>query len=112
MNKLISGYNDEQQRLNNKNNNDKFSKADKLYQIKDDPIKSEPLIAGSFKIPESEYKTVSNIIRTLVNCDLNKVKQSEVFRMGLIALSNMKEEELVEIYKGLTKLKTGGKKSD
>lgn len=110
MNKLVSGYNDEQRKLNNQNNDDKFSKADKLYQIKDDTIKSEPLVAGSFKVPESEYKIVPNVIRTLVNCDLNKVKQSEVFRMGLIALANMKEEELVGIYKKLTKLKTGSKK--
>ena len=86
----------------------KFENADKFYQDKVQLEKPKvKLITSTFKVPEGEFNIVNKIIKILVNRNITNIKQTEVFRMALIALDELPSDRVIEIYNNLLKIKTG-----
>lgn len=64
------------------------------------------IVKDSFTIPEEEYSLISKCQEKLLN--YKKVfNKSEIIRLGLIALNNLKDEEILKLSEGLLRIKTG-----
>ena len=94
---------------------DKFERADAYFNNKtltdrsvDEVIepKKAKVIRDSFTFPEEDYKLIKNLRdRCLKNATM--ANKSEILRAGLITLTNLTDEELVEAIASLPKVKTG-----
>lgn len=111
--KLKLGVNEERKTLTDKNfsinaienvEKDKFNKANEFFNVK--AVKPK-LITLTIKVTEDEWDTISAIIKLLVKNDFVNVKQTEIIRMGVKALSNLTEIEQEEVYRQLIKFKPG-----
>lgn len=64
------------------------------------------IVKDSFTIPEEEYSLISKCQEKLLN--YKKVfNKSEIIRLGLIALNNLKDEEILKLSEALLRIKTG-----
>ena len=72
-------------------------------QVKDEKPK---VVRDSFTMPESDYDLLSAIRQRCLISAVN-VNKGEVVRAGLHALQNMPDEQLLQLMKGLEKVKTG-----
>lgn len=64
------------------------------------------LVRDSFKFPQQEYIAFHALKARCLKSGL-VVKKSELVRAGLIGLSHLTDEQLVEVISSLEKLKTG-----
>ena len=95
---------------------DRFLAADSLFNDFSESQKSTALetkinvIRDTFTLPESDYNLI-NICKTkLLENKINATK-SEIIRAGLILLNKLTEEELVNSYKLVNKIKIGRPKN-
>jgi len=70
---------------------------------KDKPPK---LVRDSYTIPDSEYKNLEKLKARCLKLETN-VKKSELLRAGLLALSNMDDDKLLQAINSVERLKTG-----
>lgn len=68
--------------------------------------KKPKVIRDSFTIPNDDYELISETRQRCLQSAVN-VTKSEVIRAGLHALQQLNDEELVQVFGGLEKIKTG-----
>ncbi len=73
-------------------------------------VKPEKVIRDSFTLPARGYELIAAIRQRGLNSALN-ITKSEVIRAGLHVLHELSEEELVQVFEGLEKIKTGRPKA-
>lgn len=73
-------------------------------------VKPEKVIRDSFTLPSGDYELIAAIRQRCLNSALN-VNKSEVIRAGLHFLNKVSDEELMQVFKGLEKIKTGRPKA-
>ena len=89
---------------------DRFLAADNLFNDSSESQKSTTLetkinvIRDTFTLPESDYNLI-NI------CNKISATKSEIIRAGLILLNKLTDEELVNCYKLVNKIKIGRPKN-
>jgi hypothetical protein len=66
----------------------------------------ERVIRDSFTLPSSDYELISTIRKRCLKAGVS-VTKSEVMRAGLHALQELPNQDLLEVFKGLAKIKTG-----
>ncbi len=69
-------------------------------------VKPEKVIRDSFTLPSEDYELIAAIRQRCLNSALN-VNKSEVIRAGLHFLNKVSDEELMQVFEGLEKIKTG-----
>jgi hypothetical protein len=68
--------------------------------------KKDRVIRDSFTLPSGDYELIAAIRQRCLNSAIN-INKSEVIRVGLHALMEMPEEDLVSLVNNLEKVKTG-----
>lgn len=95
---------------------DRFLAADNLFNDSRELLKPTVLeekinvIRDTFTLPESDYRLISICKTKLLENKISATK-SEVIRAGLIILSKLTEEELINAYKLVSKIKIGRPKN-
>jgi len=98
----------------------RFEKAESLLgekpQVSDQPVavapvvqelpKKERVIRDSFTLPSGDYELIAAVRQRCLNSAIN-INKSEVIRVGLHALMEMSEEDLIELVNNLEKVKPG-----
>lgn len=93
----------------------RFEKAEAVFSKKKSapPPREQPprngagkVIRDSFTIPDGEYALISGIRKRCMKSGVSANK-SEVLRAGLAVLNAMKDRELVKVFEGLSRVKTG-----
>jgi hypothetical protein len=69
----------------------------------------EKVVRESFSLPESDYRLIGELQERALDLRL-RISKSELFRAGLRALAQMKDEQLKEIFAEVEKLKPGRRK--
>jgi hypothetical protein len=114
-------YSLEQERKASKNKTekyieDRFLAADNLFNDSSESQKSTTLetkinvIRDTFTLPESDYNLI-NICKTKLLENKISATKSEIIRAGLILLNKLTDEELVNCYKLVNKIKIGRPKN-
>jgi hypothetical protein len=67
---------------------------------------ADKVIRDSFTIPDGEYALISGIRKRCMKAGVSANK-SEVLRAGLAVLNAMQDRELVKVFEGLARVKTG-----
>lgn len=70
------------------------------------PKAKKKVIRDSFTIPNDDYELISETRQRCLQSAVN-VTKSEVIRAGLHALQRLNDEELVQVFAELEKIKTG-----
>ena len=95
---------------------DRFLAADNLFNDSSEFQKSTTLetkinvIRDTFTLPESDYNLI-NICKTKLLENKISATKSEIIRAGLILLNKLTDEELVNCYKLVNKIKIGRPKN-
>ncbi|MCF8494991.1 MAG: hypothetical protein K9G65_06355 [Rickettsiaceae bacterium] len=95
---------------------DRFLAADNLFNDSSESQKSTTLetkinvIRDTFTLPESDYNLI-NICKTKLLENKISATKSEIIRAGLILLNKLTDEELVNCYKLVNKIKIGRPKN-
>ena len=95
---------------------DRFLAADNLFNDSSEFQKSTTLetkinvIRDTFTLPESDYNLI-NICKTKLLENKISATKSEIIRAGLILLNKLTDEELVNSYKLVNKIKIGRPKN-
>jgi len=95
---------------------DRFLAADNLFNDSSESQKSTTLetkinvIRDTFTLPESDYNLI-NICKTKLLENKISATKSEIIRAGLILLNKLTDEELVNSYKLVNKIKIGRPKN-
>jgi hypothetical protein len=89
----------------------RFQRADTELARKSAAKREEPQSAGkvirdSFTMPLSDRELIQTIKKRCMRAGVDTNK-SEILRAGLAALDTMHDKELVALFEGLTKVKTG-----
>ena len=96
---------------------DRFLAADNLFNDSSEFQKSTTLetkinvIRDTFTLPESDYNLI-NICKTKLLENKISATKSEIIRAGLILLNKLTDEELVNSYKLVNKIKIGRPKNN
>ena len=95
---------------------DRFLAADNLFNDSSESQKSTTLetkinvIRDTFTLPESDYNLIKICKTKLLENKISATK-SEIIRAGLILLNKLTDEELVNCYKLVNKIKIGRPKN-
>ena len=95
---------------------DRLLAADNLFNDSSESQKSTTLetkinvIRDTFTLPESDYNLI-NICKTKLLENKISATKSEIIRAGLILLNKLTDEELVNCYKLVNKIKIGRPKN-
>ena len=95
---------------------DRFLAADNLFNDSSESQKSTTLetkinvIRDTFTLPESDYNLIKICKTKLLENKISATK-SEIIRAGLILLNKLTDEELVNSYKLVNKIKIGRPKN-
>lgn len=88
-------------------NGDKFAAADKYFT--EDKEDTE-LVLVSVKLAPQDNQIVRKLTKVLTMRDFTKVKQSEIIRLGLSMLAELSDDQIVEKFIALPKIKPGPNK--
>ena len=72
----------------------------------EDSERPATVVRDSFTMPQDDYALISQTRQRSLKCGL-AVSKAEILRAGLKALSNLKDDELVDLIASLDKVKTG-----